>query len=374
MASVLILGGGFGGAATAITARELLGDSHDVAVVDRATESYLCGVNPAVITGDAEPMARSISGLTERGIRYLGTEITRIDFAGRTVETTAGVEPWDYLVVALGVSYDWEAVPGSSEAYSFYDTASATRLRQRLREFDGGSIAIGVGGSPYRCPPAPFEAILMIDSSLRQRGIRERSALTVVIPEPKPLGVAGAEASDRVTSILADRGITLGVGKRVATVAGKTMRFDDGSEVEADVPITVPVHRVPEVVSVSGLTGGKPFVPVDHDTLETVQPNVFAIGDVNTIPLGDNRGIPKAGVFAAGQGRHVAAVIASRLGTRPDPGGYDGIGHCFLMLGDDLGARVGGDFYAADVGLEVPSAAGRLAKDDWEKAWARFEV
>ena len=374
MATVLILGGGFGGAATAITAQELLGDSHDIAVVDRAAQSYLCGVNPAVITGEAEPMVRSISGLAERGIRYVGTEILSIDVEGGAVETAMGPEPWDYLVVALGVSYDWDAVPGSADAFSFYDTASATRLRQRLAGFGGGSIVIGVGGSPYRCPPAPFEAILMIDSYLRRRGIREDSDLTVVIPEPMPLGVAGPAASDRVTSVLTDRGITLGVGKRVDAVDGRTMRFDDGSAVDADIPITVPVHRVPNVVSTSGLSGDKPFVPVDHDTLETARPNIFAIGDVNTIPLGDKRGIPKAGVFAAGQGRHVAALIAFRLGTAPDPGGYDGVGHCFLMLGTDLGARVGGDFYGADVGLEVPSAAGRLAKDEWEEAWARFEV
>jgi sulfide:quinone oxidoreductase len=142
----------------------------------------------------------------------------------------------------------------------------------------------------------------------------------------------------------------------------------------ADVAITVPVHRVPPVVAETGLTGGKPFVPVDPATLETSVADVFAVGDVNTIPLGENRGIPKAGVFAAGQGRHVARVIAARLGAGPDPGGYDGVGHCFLMLGEDLGAQIGGDFYGDDIGLDEPSAAGRRAKDEWEAAWARFEV
>jgi sulfide:quinone oxidoreductase len=214
----------------------------------------------------------------------------------------------------------------------------------------------------------------MIDSHLRARGIRDAARLTVVIPEPKPLGVAGPEASNRVASILADRDIALDVAKRVTAVEGRIMRFDDDSGVEADVPITVPVHRVPKVVATSGLTDGKPFVAVDHDSIETAHPNVFAVGDVNSIPLGENRGIPKAGVFAAGQGRHVAAVIASRLGAAPDPGGYDGIGHCFLMLGSDLGAQIGGDFYGDAVGLDVPSAEGRRAKDLWEREWARFEV
>ncbi len=82
---------------------------------------------------------------------------------------------------------------------------------------------------------------------------------------------------------------------------------------------------MPAVVVDAGLAGDKPWVPVDRATLETANPDVFAVGDVNVIPVGE-AAVPKAGVFAAGEGRTVARVIASRvLGTRP-PDPYDGVG------------------------------------------------
>jgi sulfide:quinone oxidoreductase len=329
-----------------------------------------------LIVGAATPLARSIAGLAHHGVTWVQDEITAIDVGARQIVTGSGQISWDHLVVALGVSYDWEAVPGSRDGYSFYDNESALRLRERLASFDGGSIVLGIGRPPYRCPPAPFEAALMIHSYLVRRGVRDRSAITVAIPEPAPLSVAGPAVSARIRGMLDDAGVELRTGLQAAAVTARSIAFVDGTTIEADLPITVPIHRVPAVVAAAGLADDG-FVAVDRETLVTAVPGAYAIGDVNTIPVGDGAAIPKAGAFACGQGRHVAAVIASRLGTAPDPDPYDGVGHCFLMLGADSGAEIGGDFFAPggpDVALAEPSVAGRRAKDEWEAAWARFEL
>ena len=376
MASVVVLGGGFGGAAAALTCRELLPEQHQVTIVDRSAESFLCGVNPAVIVGDQAPLARTLTKLPKQGIRLVEGEIESIDVARRLVATSAGELAWDHLVIALGVAYDWDAVPGSRNAYSFYDRATSLRLRDRILAFEGGSIVIGIGGSPYRCPPAPFEAVLMIDAHLRDRGIREQTELTVAIPEPRPLAVAGPAASDRIEALLEERGVGLLTGRHVSLVDSTTVEFSDGTRVSADVPITIPVHQLPSVVADSGIANDSPFVPVDRATLETSTPGVFAIGDVNTIPVGP-KAVPKAGVFATAQGRHAASVVAHRLGTTTDLGDYEAVGNCFLMLGAGIGAELGGNFFAEGgpaVRLGEPSAEGRLAKTEFERAWARFEM
>lgn len=217
----------------------------------------------------------------------------------------------------------------------------------------------------------------MIDDYLREKGARDRSSITVAIPEPAPLGVGGPEVSARIRGILDKAGIELRTGVRATAVRSDSIEFSDGVSLKADISIIVPVHRLPPVVEASGLAGDKPFVPVDRETLETVVSNVYAIGDVNGIPVGENAAIPKAGVFASGQGRHVAEVIGAKLGVCSAPGAYDGVGHCFLMLGYDTGAQVGGAFLAPDgpeVDLDEPSKAGRQAKDEWEAAWARFDI
>ena len=75
MANVLVLGGGFGGAQVAITARELLGDEHRVTVVDRSDRSFLCGANPLMLVGlrPREGVSRPLSSLRDHRVEVKST-------------------------------------------------------------------------------------------------------------------------------------------------------------------------------------------------------------------------------------------------------------------------------------------------------------
>jgi sulfide:quinone oxidoreductase len=80
------------------------------------------------------------------------------------------------------------------------------------------------------------------------------------------------------------------------------------------------------------------YVPVNPKTLETRFPGVYAVGDVAMI------GVPKAGVFAEGAARVVAAsLIASRRGGE-QPDAYDGRGSCYIEFGAGHVGRVDVDF------------------------------
>ena len=69
---------------------------------------------------------------------------------------------------------------------------------------------------------------------------------------------------------------------------------------------------MPQVVVESGLAADAyGWVPVNKKTLETNFPGVYAVGDVNGV------GTAKAGVFAEGAARVVAAgIIPARGATR----------------------------------------------------------
>jgi sulfide:quinone oxidoreductase len=237
-------------------------------------------------------------------------------------------------------------------------------------------VVIAVCGTPYKCPPAPLEQALVLEWHLTRRGVS--ADIHVYIPEPVPLGVAGPDAARRVTELLSSRGITLHTQITVTAVdpSGKRASFSDGTSTEAELLILVPVHRVPQVVAESGLTQGKPWVPVDPQTLETrAADNVFAVGDVNSVPIGADRGIPKAGVFASGQGRHAARVIASRITGSPPPPPYEGAGSCLLLFSGEEVAEVGGVFLTPDgprVGLGEPQPLS--AKAAWEADWQAFRI
>ncbi|MBC8452841.1 MAG: NAD(P)/FAD-dependent oxidoreductase, partial [Chloroflexi bacterium] len=130
------------------------------------------------------------------------------------------------------------------------------------------------------------------------------------------------------------------------------------------------------IVAASGVSNGKPWVPVNSATLETSTANVFAIGDVNVVPAGDFA-VPKAGVFASGQGTTVGEIITSRINGSQAPEPYDGVGFCFMAYSGGRSATVGGNFLAEggpDSFLTDPTVSGMKSKDRFERDWRNFKI
>jgi sulfide:quinone oxidoreductase len=99
------------------------------------------------------------------------------------------------------------AGPRVGAAHDFYSLDGAQRLREALRTFRGGRILVGVAGIPYKCPPAPVEFTLMLEQYLRQRGVRERSEVTLLSPLNRAFTIESA--SKLVQPIMDRRGIHL---------------------------------------------------------------------------------------------------------------------------------------------------------------------
>ncbi len=377
MKRVVILGGGFGGVAAAVALSQVRGD-HSVTLIDRRDTNYLAGDNPFIVVGrrTREQVARRLSGTARYGVRFVEAEIDRIVIEDRVVRTSVGGFEFDYLVIALGAVYDLDAIPGVREAHGFYRLTRAERLHDRLLEFRGGTIVLAVAGLPIKCPPAPFETAMLIDWWLRERELRDATDIHVTIPGPAPLAIAGPAPSRAMSAALAERDIEVHTGVTVDQVGARSMLLSDKSELAVDVPITIPIHRPPPVVAAAGLLGSSSWVSVDPETLETSVPDVFAIGDVNAIPIGD-KALPKAGVFAAGQGRTAAGVIAARIDQTEPPAPYDGTGRCFVAFSGTEGAQVGGNFFAEggpEISLDVPSAEGLRGKELFDLDWKTFQI
>lgn len=376
----MIIGGGFGGVAAARAARASLDRVHEVFLLDRNRKTYLCGSFPMLIVGERETrkVTRSLSSLRKLGINYVETEARAVDTKEGTVTTAAGKFAYDYLVLAAGAEYDWEAVPGAREAHSFYDFESARRLRQKLRTFRRGRVIVAVSGLPYKCPPAPFEAAMLLNWAFRRRAVRKDIEIHVFTPEPAPLPIAGPEAGAQMTTDLNRRGIELHTNVSITEVArtGREASFGNGTSIDADIVITIPVHRAPDFILSSGLNGPSGWIPVQPNTLQTSLPNAFAIGDVNLVPMANGRGLPKAGLFASAQGETVGHNIAALInGTKPT--GFQGIGHCFIVYSGSQAGMVQGEFLAPEkprVTLMRPSARGLRAKEQFERDWLGFDI
>jgi sulfide:quinone oxidoreductase len=365
MLRVVILGAGFGGLELATTLSETAGGDVDVALIDKS-DAFVFGYSKLdVMFGHATPESVRLPyrDIVHPGVRFLQETVTSIDPEARRVTTDAGVHEADVLVVALGADYDFDATPGLAEAGNeFYSVAGAERLAEVLPTFSRGRAIIGVCGAPFKCPPAPSEAALLLHDYLSGRGVRGHCEITIVIPFGTPVPPS-PDTSEALLAAFAERGIEFVGGHRVASLdaAQKVAVLDDGTQLAYDLFLGVPKHRAPDVVIASGMTVDG-YVPVSSQTLETRFSGVYAVGDVATI------GVPKAGVFAEGAARVVAASIVAKLTGADPPPAYGGLGSCYIEFGAGRVGRVDIDFLTGPKPSGVfrePSAALAVEKHEF---------
>jgi sulfide:quinone oxidoreductase len=368
---VVVLGAGFGGLELTTTLSEELGDDVEVVLVDRS-ESFVFGFSKLdVLFGHRLPeqVRHPYVDLVKPGVRFVRADVTAIDPVAKRIETSAGPFDADVLVVALGADVHPEATPGLVEdGHEFYTPDGAFAARDVLERFAGGRVIVGVASTPFKCPPAPSETALLLHDFLVERGRREQSEISLVMPVPVPIPPS-PPASEAILAAFAARGIGWYPNHRVQALdpERKVATFVDGSELAYDLFLGVPEHRVPRVVAESGLAADG-WVPVDARTLETSFPGVFAIGDVTSV------GTPKAGVFAERQGAIVAERIAALVRAGADGPEYDGVGTCYLEFGQGEVAKVTVTFHPGEPPTgtyENPSAALAADKADFSTSRIR---
>lgn len=338
---VVVLGAGFGGLELATLLSEALGDDVDVTLIDK-DDAFVFGYSKLDVmfgrtTLDAVRLA--YRDMAKPGVRFLQQTISAIDPEARRVTTDGGVHEADFLIVALGADYDLDATPGLAEGGNeFYSVAGAERLGELLPTFTQGRAIVGVCGAPFKCPPAPSEAALLLHDSLSARGVRGDCKISFVIPFGSPVPPS-PDTSRALVAAFAERDIEFVPERRVSSLDPdrRVAVLDDGSEMPYDLFLGVPKHRAPDVVVESGMTEDG-YVPVNPQTLETRFPGVYAVGDVATI------GVPKAGVFSEGAARVVAESLIASLRGGEQPGAYDGLGSCYIEFGAGRVGRVDVDF------------------------------
>ena len=374
--NVVILGGGSGGLAAASRLTELLGNKVSVTVIDRQS-SFVMGFSLLrVMLGEKTEHEVSVpkDKVSQKEIKFVHTEVNKIDLKNSLVRTATGEFVYDFLIVALGAELAPEKVLGFESAFHMYTLEAAKQLRNALSSFKGGSIKLVVSSIPFKCPAAPYEAAMLIDGYLRSKGLRDKSDIQVFTPEPLPMPVAGPDVGNAVVSMLNEKGIGFHNNTKVSSIDGasKQVTFDNGTSEKYDLLVAIPPHTSPKVVRESDLADTSTgWIPVDAKSMQTKYDRVYAIGDVAAIKLQSGMMLPKAATFAFGQAEIVAGNIASSiLGT--ETRSWDGFGECFIETGSGNAAYGSGSFYASPkpvINLQTPSKELRERKDVWGNYW-----
>ena len=377
MSDILICGGGVGGLVTAHRLRKSLPTADRVIVFDQAPTHTFSPSLPWVMTGTrrAQQVTRPLEALREQGITIVPSIIDAIDPRERTVRAAGETWRGDALVIALGAALSARDVPGLEEGGdNIYTLDGATSAFSHLQSLEHGRVVVLISRAPFKCPAAPYEAALLVDGYLRKTRRREAIQVEMWAAESAPMGVAGPDVSGSVVDSLTERDIAYHPDESVTRVdaAARVLHFSSGRTAAYDLLLYVPPHRAPQVVADAGLAPRDGWVAVNRQTLETAHPNVFAIGDVTSIPLVLGKPLPKAGVFAHAQGDVVAEIIANRLQGKPETATFDGHGECFIEVGAGRAGFARGNFYAEPrptVRVFRPGRHWHAAKVAFERHW-----
>jgi sulfide:quinone oxidoreductase len=352
MDRIVILGGGVGGTLTAnllvrkLRARVRAGEVSVTVVDESGTHTYQPGFMYVAMGGErASNLRRPEQSLLDAGVELVVGTVARVDETASTVVLADGrAVPYDHLVLATGCRIVPDAIEHfEAEAHHFYSAEAAERLRAALDAFTGGRIVIGIAGMPYKCPPAPLEVAFLVESELRERGLRDRSELHFCSPIGRAFTIE--TVSEMATPILERKGIELHTFFNVEAIdpERKVVLSLEGEELGYDLLILVPPHRGQQFVIDSGLApapGG--WLPTDRHSLQVGgRPSVYALGDATDLPLS------KAGSTAHFEAPVVAERIAAAIEGRAPAGrhaDYEGRVVCFFEIGDGKGTLLRFDY------------------------------
>jgi sulfide:quinone oxidoreductase len=374
---VIILGGGIGGLVVANRLRKGLTRENEIVLVDKEKDHLFAPSLLWLMVGlrKEEQIKKPLIHLQKKGIKVLNALVEKIDFANRKVSTSTEELSFDYLVLALGASTFPEKVPGLREgAYNLYDLEGAEKIRDAIAGYQGGRMTVLVSSVPFKCPAAPYEAALLLNSYFKER--KREVEIEVMTPEQLPMGVAGPEVGNMVVSLLQKNGIRFTPQYQVTKIRPKKreIAFQDGTSLPYDFLIGIPPHGAPPVLNGSPVIGESGWVHVNPRTLETNIENVYALGDVTSIPLSMGKPLPKAGVFAHYQSVVVAHEIEAKISGLIPKKEFEGNGACFIELGGGKAGFASGNFYAEPepvVHIKKPSRLLHWKKLLFEKWWFR---
>jgi sulfide:quinone oxidoreductase len=347
MKRIVILGGGTGGTMMANLLSKKLSsrDAEIVLISNSPRHQYQPGwLYVPFGWEEATDLSRPLKDLLRRDVHLHIDAVKSLDHLGKTLQLESGkVLAYDYLIISTGSHIHPDRVPGLAEGGDhFYSEAGALRLREKLADFTGGTILIGIGGLPYKCPVAPLEFTFLLDDYLRRRGLREKTTIRYTFPINAVFTIPTVAAI--AERLLDEKGVEVETFFNLEALdpENKVATSMEGSEVGYDLAVFIPPHRGAEFLWGHPIADQDGWIDVSRTTLQSkIAPEIWAIGDTTNLP------ISKAGSTAHFEGPVVAAqVVAAVQGKPVDPkhAEYDGHVMCFLEVGEDKASLLDFDY------------------------------
>ncbi|MCM2478793.1 NAD(P)/FAD-dependent oxidoreductase [Serpentinimonas maccroryi] len=316
-ARVVVVGGGWGGIGAARTLAE--SGQVDVTMLEPNPSFMSCPMSALYIAG-LKPLSylnHSYRNVDRTGVRRVRERATAIDRAARFVQTETQRLPYDYLVLAPGVEYMEDSLPGFAEGRDRlpvgFRAFEHEAVRQQVDAFlsQGGIYVMTVPRPPFRCPPAPYERACLIAEQMRKRGTKGKIIIVDANPDPTPAPTARPVRHAMETLYPNEIEYRVDMVPTRIDAARRVLSTPEG-DINYTAANIIPPMRAPALIRQAGL--GERWASVHLPSFRTTaDPLVYVIGDSQGTLL------PKSGHVAFGAGQQVAKEIVGLVTGRPDP-------------------------------------------------------
>jgi sulfide:quinone oxidoreductase len=359
---VLIVGAGTGGVMAAAQLKNANGKLR-IGLIDPADTHWYQPAWTLVGAGtfNYKKTARPMASIIPNGVEWIQDKVTTFDPAKNSLSTAkSGDLGYKFLIVAPGLQYDIDALPGLREAldtpYVCSNYLNPEKTWEVLQNFNGGNAVFTQPSTPIKCGGAPQKIMYLAEHYFRKSGKRDKTNVIFATPGSVIFGVP--DFARTLNGIIAKRNIHFKRFYNPIAIdsANKTVTFKfiapSGSDcvltkedrlhetLKGDTEITIPYDMLhlappqsaPDFVKQSPFAvkegPGAGWMSVDKGTLQSTEfANVYGLGDVVNVPTA------KTGAAIRKQAPVVVKHILAGLANGQASDTYEGYSSCPLVTG-----------------------------------------
>lgn len=351
---ILILGGGYGGLLSALSARaHLTVGEANITVINRAgthqiiTELHRLAAGNVSEKAVALPLEKLLKG---KQVNIAVGEVQSIDVEGKKVMLTNGSSyRYDALVLALGSETNYFGIPGLQENSLILKSVSdANRIfahvKERIKAYaqskNKADATFVIGGGGLTGVELVGELADELPAICRQNGVDFADiSLYLVEAMPTILPMFSPELIQRAVTSLEKRGVEFLTSLPITEVKGQTVTLKDGRTIDTNTLVWTGGVQGNSLVANCGIEVNRGRATVTEALQSTSHPDVFLAGDCAVVFGSEGRPYPPTAQLAWQMGELVGANIAAAFkgmtmdsfqpvfsGTLASLGRKDGIG------------------------------------------------
>lgn len=329
---ILILGGGYGGLLSALTARQYISSSEaSITVVNRfdshqiITELHRLAAGSLSEKNVALPLSKLLKG---KDIELKIDSVAKLDVNSKQVTLGSGATlSYDLLVTALGSETAYFGIPGLQEhSFILKSVADAQKVQAHVQaRLDAYKLSKNqadatfvIGGGGLTGVELVGELADMLPTMCKDRGIRyEDIRLYCVEAGPSILAGFAPELVDRAKTSLEKRGVTFLTGIPITEMKPGEVFLKDGNSIQTSTLVWTGGVQGNAVVAESDLEVNRGRAMVTESLQSTSHPEVFLAGDSAVVMGPEGRPYPPTAQLAWQMGETVGYNLFAYLSQGP---------------------------------------------------------